>query len=343
MTRVKLDKGAQRKFLEDVAEFSGLQWAEISKISNICGRSLRDWRREKYNMSHEALLKLHEISGVAAPEIKEILPEYWSTAKASRLGAIRHNELYGNPATAEGRSKGGINTIKKFRSDPEFARMIGFKLRKSINLPKYSLDLAEFIGIMLGDGFIKSNKNQLGVAFNIETDYNYAKYVQVLIKALFNLDSSICRENNSKGATVLVSSRNLVDFLISVGLKPGNKVLNQVDIPEWVNSKQEFRIACLKGLVDTDGSFYSYKHKVSNRIYCNFAMCFTNNSKPLVRAVYGILKSLGFRPLINSRNVYLHRKKELRKYFKEIGPSNPKHLDKFNNYSLTEAEVVLAH
>ncbi len=333
MSRVKLNKGQQKKFLSLVAKYFDGNWHKVARISKICDRTLRDWRREKYNMSYECLLKLHKISNIPVPKTLVVLPEHWSTKKASRLGAIRRNELYGSPGTPEGRRKGGLTTTRKFREDPKFAKMFGLKLRIPINVPNYSSELSEFMGAMLGDGYIKSNKTQLGIAFNIETDYAYAKHIQRLIKILFNLNSSICRDGSDKGATVLVSNRNLVEFLIDRGLKEGNKVANQVDIPKWIRSKKEYKIACLRGLIDTDGSFYLYKHKVSKKTYCNFAMCFTNHSLPLLKSVYNILKTMDLNPITsNDGRIFLHRKKDIDRYFKEIGTNNPKYLLRFNKY-----------
>jgi hypothetical protein len=102
MARARLKKGQQRKFLNRVAKYFDFDWSRIARISNICDRSLRDWRCEKYNMNYKALLRLHKISNIPAPKIIEILPEYWSTKKASSLGGLMRNKLYGNPGTPKG-------------------------------------------------------------------------------------------------------------------------------------------------------------------------------------------------------------------------------------------------
>lgn len=333
MSRVKLQRGQQRIFLNHIAKYFNFDWSKIAKISHVCDRTLRDWRREKFNMNYEALLKLHKVSKISIPKIIEIFPEHWSVKKASRLGAIRRNELYGNPGTPEGRRKGGRITSRKFREDIEFAKAVGFKLRKPIDTPNHSSKLSEFIGAMLGDGYIKTNKTQLGISLNIETDYAYALYIQSLIKELFGLNSSICHDGSDKSITLLVSSRNLVEFLIDKGLKPGDKVKNQVDIPNWINLKKEYKIACLRGLIDTDGSFYLYRHKVLNKFYCNFAICFTNHSLPLLKSVYNILRIMRFNPIVSKDNrIYLHKKNDIDRYLKEISTNNPKHLLKFKNY-----------
>jgi len=331
MSRIRLPKGQQSKLLDRIGEHYCFDWSKVAKISSVCERTLRDWRSEKYNMSYEALLRLQKIADIPIPKKKEILPEYWSARKASRLGAIRRNELYGNPGTPEGRSKGGSTTARKFSEDPEFAKMLGFKLRTPMNLPVYSSELAEFIGIMLGDGYIKTNKTQLGISLNSETDYAYALYVQGLIKELFNLNSSICNDGRDKSVTVLVSSRNLVEFMIDKGLKAGDKVINQVDIPRWIGLQEEYKVACLRGLMDTDGSFYAYLHRVNGKVYRNCALDFTNHSLPLLKSIKDILIDISCSPTLAKYKVVLHKKEDIMRYIDIVGTSNPSRRDKFRS------------
>jgi len=329
MSRVKLRKGQQGKFLNRVAKHFNDDWFKVAKISSICDRTLNGWRREKCNMRYETLLKLHRTSKIPMPKIIEVLPEHWSVKKASRLGAIKRNELYGNPGTPEGRSRGGSVSAKRFREDPEFARMLRFKLRTPMEIPSYSSELAEFIGIMLGDGHIKTNKTQLEISLNSETDYVYALYVQSLINKLFRLNSSLCEDGREKSVTVLVSSRNLVEFMLDRGLRAGNKVVNQVGVPCWVNSKEEYKVACLKGLMDTDGSFYAYSHRVNGKVYKNYALDFTNRSVPLLKAVKEFLIDIGCFPTSAKFKVVLYKKKDIRRYINTVGTSNPSRRDKF--------------
>ncbi len=332
MARVKFKGGRQREFLDCIGNYFCYDWSKIAKICNICDRTLRDWRREKYNMSYEALLKLHKISNIFIPKMVEILPEYWSAKKFAYKGALRRYQIYGNPGTPEGRRKGGINSQRLFRLNPEYATRLGVKTRKTVNKPRPSIELAEFIGIMLGDGGITDY--QVKITSNAETDSAYLFYVRKLIKKLFLISTFVTFRPTENANTVVASGKNLVEFLEKKGLKRGNKIRNGIDIPKWILNNRNYSIACLRGLIDADGSFYLYKHRVFNRVYHNFAMCFTNHSLLLLESVYKILKTLGFKPITNNRNrVYLHRQKDIDKYFINVDTHNPKHLQKYKNYS----------
>ena len=95
----------------------------------------------------------------------------------SRLGALRRNEMYGNPGTQEGRSKGGKKAALFWKNNQELAKSIGFVVRKEISHPNRSVDLAEFIGILLGDGGLPGN-HQARITFNYQTDFKYSGYIR---------------------------------------------------------------------------------------------------------------------------------------------------------------------
>lgn len=313
--RVKLFKGQQKEFLDSVSRKTGLSWNEISRLSGVCRRTFLDWRREKYHMTYKALLKLQEISRILLPKGIEILPEYWSTKKAARLGARRRNELYGNPGTPEGRRKGGIASRNK--------------TRKRINIPQQSSLLAEFIGILLGDGGIRGG-HQVTISYNTNTDREFSAFIRKIASSLFGVNSSIYPRKGANGADIVISSTNLVKFLSNGNiLKRGNKIVNQIDIPGWIKEKRNYKISCLRGLMDTDGGIYYHKYKINRRWYRYPRLSFSSASAPLLASAGRVLENLNFNPKRGSNKITLYRLPEIKRYFKEIGTHNPKHLRRF--------------
>src|SRR3989338_5867930 len=204
--------------------------------------------------------------------------------KKSRLGGIKRNQLYGNPGTAQGRSHGGRASIKFFQTNSDYAKTVGFDLKKEINCPARSVELAECIGIILGDGGIR-NGRQLTISFNHETDSEYAVYVANLIKRLFSIAYFISKHRSCKGSDIVVGGVRLVEFLKQQGIREGNKVENQVDVPSWIRKRPKYRLACLRGLMDTDGGLYRHRYRVNGKAYEYLKLCFTNHSLPLLRFV----------------------------------------------------------
>jgi hypothetical protein len=341
MSRLALPAGQQKKFLDEVRKKSGLNWHSIALACAVSDRTIRDWHREKFYMNYEAALQLSKMASVSFSPGKKILPDYWSTKKASFLGAQKRYEIYGNPGTLEGRIKGGINCQNKLKADPDFYCKTGFKLRKSIDEPNHSTALSEFIGIVFGDGGV--TKYQVIITLNSETDKEYALYISSLIKSLFGITSAInfCRNAGEKTLIITISSISLVEFLIKKGLTSGNKLYNIIKVPDWIADNEEYRIACLRGLMDTDGSFYCYSHTINRTHYTNFAICFANKSNVLLEYVYVALKRLNLNPSKGKYRIYLYRKNEIEKYINTVGSSNQKHIGKYDLYKRRGTEAVI--
>ena len=84
--------------------------------------------------------------------------------------------------------------------------------------------------------------------------------------------------------------------------------------------------------MDTNGSCYADAHNVNKKRYCNFALCFTNASEPLLKSVYAILDKNGYYSSVTGRRVYVYGEKEIAKYFQKVGTQNNKHLRKYQKF-----------
>lgn len=192
-------------------------------------------------------------------------------------------------------------------------------IRSDIVLPGYSEKLAEFIGIMLGDG--KLSHFQILVTLG-NKEIKYAKYVVDLIESIFSARAKI-----STRATgyhdVYLGSTVLSNWLQDQGLV-FNKVKYQVDAPRWIFSKKSYMRACLRGFFDTDGSFYGLKY--------GYQISFTNYSVPLLESLRKMLFGLQYSPSrISSHKVYLTKREDVERFFREIQPKNSKHRRRYNS------------
>ena len=156
MPRVKFKNDYQEKFLSTVRAKSGHGVLELSSLVKVHPRTYRHWQKGEYNMSVEAFEILKKKTGVN-PNISEytILPDYWSVKKAGRKAGLIVARKYGGPGTPEGRKKGGKVSQQMRRMNPDRYRHCN--LKKIIKRPNNSSRLAEFFGIMLGDGGINSD------------------------------------------------------------------------------------------------------------------------------------------------------------------------------------------
>lgn len=195
--------------------------------------------------------------------------------------------------------------------------------RKLVRIPRKSKELAEFIGIMLGDGGI-NNPWQANISMNSIADATYARYVEDLIIHLFGVRPAIRKRKERNTLVISLASTTIVDFLISIGLPRGNKLKAGLKIPEWILKNPSYRRASIRGLVDTDGCLYIHKHKVGGLKYKNIGLCFCSYSPILIEQMAELFEESGIMPHINGtgRSIYLYRANAVAKYLKVFGTSN---------------------
>lgn len=318
MYRLKFKRGDLNRFIQSVEIKLDISVKEMAKRLNVSARTLRDWKREKFNPNDEAIKKLSGWSLISIPK-HIILNRYWYVKKGAKLGGIKAYKLYGLLGNKETRAKGGWMSWIKRKNDPDLWK----KYLNTFSKPQESKELAEFIGIMLGDGGM--TKGQITIYLSSVTDRQFAKYVVGLIKKLFDLKASIKNVQKSHILRVSLSGINIVKYLIEKGLKIGNKVHLQVGVPDWIWKKNEYIKACVRGLIDTDGCFVIHRYSVKGKKYQYSKLSFSNKSEPILNFVYQGLKRLGYNPKRTiDYDVWLHNQNEVKRYLKEIGTKNIK-------------------
>ena len=164
--------------------------------------------------------------------------------------------------------------MKKPRKNGKF---ISVKPKLLVKNP--SEELAEFVGIMLGDGNInpsyrdkKTKKYRYQYAIRIcghkTNDREYLlDYVKPLAYKLFKIKFNIYEHSSKEALYLAISDKNFYFTLEHWGLIPGNKKLNNVKIPTWIFSRKKYIRACIRGLIDTDGSVVATKRYNFNFIW----------------------------------------------------------------------------
>lgn len=318
MDRLSFRSGELRNFMEQVQDNLAIESNELGKLLGLSGRTIRDWKKEKFKPTKEHIFKMSEISDVEVPK-HGILPLYWNNPNSAKLAGRRTYELYGLLGTNESRAKGGRNSWIKRKNDLKLWN----KYTNPIKKPEESVDLAEFIGIMLGDGGL--THFQCSIYLNSEIDKEFAYYVRDLASKLFGITPKIYVHKKHKVCRVSVSSVNLVKYLTSKGLCIGNKVRIQVGVPSWVLLNPEYIKACIRGLIDTDGSLIIHRYRIKGKEYSYPKISFSNRSEPLLEFVYQGLREFGFNPKRTYESeVWLHSQNDVKRYLEIIGVSNYK-------------------
>jgi len=215
---------------------------------------------------------------------------------------------------------------------------------KNIRIPEKDEKLAELVGIILGDGNIHSFKGKKSTSYMVRiagdsnTDREYLLgYVKPLCDYLFDLDSKIFKHRTHNELLVIINSKKVVEFLTSIGMSTGNKIKNQVTIPNWIYKDNRLLRACIRGLVDTDGSVYELKTHWPGI----WQICFTNKNMILLNDFKKSLAKLevGCSNIYVGKKtpkIYITKKADVRKFYKEIGFSNIKHRNKLKPRGVDE-------
>lgn len=334
--RILLKKKQRDIYFSKIKIKAGLSWSLIAEKLRVNERVFRAWRSGEYSIPKYICTKIYKKYKLKIPKAAQVKYQYWHSKEAARKGAYARNRLYGNPGTPDGRIKGGINSIKS-----QILKHTGFKLIRSISYPVKSELLAEMIGILIGDGGI--SHYQVTISLGLRTDKEYSYFVKGIADKLFKINASlVIRENNST-INVVINRKALVEFLVSCGLPIGNKVRQEIDIPNWIKKNRAFSRACIRGIFDTDGSVFVDRHTYNKTQYKSLNIALTSASKKLLNSINTIFFNEGYNPKRSSkRSIRLRRTDEVIRFFDMIGSNNPKHRKRFNNF-LPKEEYPSGH
>ena len=322
--RVFFPKGKQSEFLLQVSKSCGLSWVLLAFKLGISRRTLFDWRREKYSLSLGSFDKMCKLANIDSPADIEIREAFWPVKKAAHLGGAAMFKKYGTIGDPLIRRKRWIEWWeRKGKYNPK-----RYFVARSIIKPAKSKELAEFVGILIGDGGI--TERQVIITLNSVVDREYVIFVEKLIINLFGIEPKIHTRKNELATRIEVSRTNLVAFCRSLGLKVGNKIKQNLDIPDWIKADKDFEKACVRGLMDTDGCLFTEKHKIKGKIYAYPRLSLVSMIPVLRSSVYSFFEELGFSPRIRGeRSVQLENFLDIKGYFDKIGTSHPKNKKKF--------------
>jgi hypothetical protein len=256
------------------------------------------------------------------------MPARWST----EIELTKFNELH-NLYVVQNKTIGEIGKILNLAEATVYDRLLRLKIKTNRSRKRgnncvspatipciHTRSLAEFFGIMLGDGCL--TPTQVTVTLG-NKELGYVIYVSKLITKLFNIVPKI--QIRPKGyCVVYFGSKKIVKWLQSNSLV-FNKVKSQVKAPDWIFKKKFLMEGFLKGFFDTDGSIYKLRFGVQ--------LAFTNRSLPLLRGLKYSLDVLGYFPSkICGFKIYITKKKYVLRFIRMIKPANLKRRQRFNEF-----------
>ncbi len=164
-------------------------------------------------------------------------------------------------------------------------------------------DLAELIGVILGDGYLRKHPRteNLALLSNSNNTGFINRYSQ-LIKKVFNKKPSIHKRKNSNCTKISIYQKDISKRL---GLLAKAKRNQTIKFPEWISENKKYLKRYLRGLYEAEGSFCVHKPTYT------YKFLFSNRNQSLLNNVYRGLKILGFHPHKSKYQIQISRKEEV--------------------------------
>ena len=243
-----------------------------------------------------------------------------------------------------GAKKGSRASINKSKEELNFrmkrARRAIKNKPKKIKL-KINGGTCEFFGALMGDGCITKHKlkdkkyYKYIIIFSghksLDKEY-HEKYLRDLIKKEFKLNSSVQLGKVKNVRTLKIFNKSLLNELIDYGFPLGKKG-QKLKIPRrFLKMPWEYKKFIIRGLFDTDGSIYARR----DEDYKYPHISITSRSRKLIEQLYKILRERDYSVWITKPNnsklaesLVLKGIKNTKRWMKDIGSSNPKHVFKY--------------
>jgi DNA-binding transcriptional regulator WhiA len=214
-----------------------------------------------------------------------------------------------------------VETFKRKKIDNFAKRARNKQIEKGwikVNYPPFikSGDLAELIGVVLGDGNIgKFPRTEcLTISCN-SNNKGFIDHYAGLVEKLFGKKSYIAKVNKEKECAHIRIYQKYISKRL--GIPTGNRSKIEISIPKWILQNKGFLKRYLRGLYEAEGSFCVHKPTYT------YKFLFSNRNESLLENVYRALKILGFYPHKSQYKIQISRKEEVYKI---------KNLIKFRKY-----------
>ena len=208
--------------------------------------------------------------------------------------------------------------------------------------------LAELYGVMLGDGCLSSyfsNYAQKGIFCTLVTGHTHDEpyYSQVLRPILiieFGVKGCIRFRKDCQVVRFETTHKNVFNFIKLLGFPIGKK--DYLEIPTSIISNNNFSIACVRGIFDTDGSIYSrYSKKYHNhaKFYHYMVVQFKMKSYDLIKQIKNILDTNNIKTtkIGTIKKLYfvvrVTDQESIHIFMKLIKPNNEYHVKRYSNFT----------
>ncbi len=201
--------------------------------------------------------------------------------------------------------------------------------------------LAEFFGIMIGDGCLShagKGKNS-GIKYIIYIcghkydDRDYFDYIKEIVFKLFEKEINIQKRKIENAIFIRFSDKKIFQNMKELGFPVGVKY-DKILVPEWIKRDRDNIKAFLRGVFDTDGCFILSKQHRKTAYYPRIEIA--TKSSLLAQELVNLLRRLEIKSSLNRKldnfRIEIAGRERCIKWMGIIGSKNPKHINKYHKW-----------
>jgi len=182
---------------------------------------------------------------------------------------------------------------------------------KSEYLPlKKDGDLAELIGVVLGDGHIRAypRTEELSI-FSNSNNLGFVKRYSVLVEKIFGKKPTTNQHSEKNCIRIRIYQKHISSRL---GVPFSPRANLKIRIPGWIFSDKKYIVRYLRGLYEAEGS-----HSIHEVTY-TYKVQFSNRNISMLENVFKLVSRLGFHPHKSKDMIQISKKDEVFKFINLI-------------------------
>ncbi len=328
MKRVLFPLDKQREFIQNVCKEKSLRKFLYDNKIEISYSAFKKYYSERSTMPLRVFDLICEIGKIEKSNLDfKIINENWGAVKGGKKGIKILFKKYDKRTLNKWRSIGGKNSNS------------GGREAKKISLSE-TVDekIAEILGAHLGDGTL--TKYFLRISGDKRYDIHYFSYLSSLIEETIKIKPTIRAENKRNTLYLEIRSREFCKEIHErFDIPYGDKIKGNASIPNEILENGNLMKACIRGLVDTDGSVCRRDNYI--------CLAFDSRNEILINQVWNFCRKMNLFTYKFSEQIGTNSWKKIVKYFTIIGSSNMRHIirfcERYENNKFLYKEEVLKH
>ena len=166
-------------------------------------------------------------------------------------------------------------------------------------------DLAELIGVSLGDGHIciYPRSEELRIISNSNNPGFIKRYAKIIEK-VFDKRAYVIPSQHSNCTKIGVYQKHISDRL---GIPSGARRYSNIKVPAWILKNRKYIVRYLRGLYEAEGCLCLHKPTYTHKFI------FKNHNESMLKNVYRLVKRLGFHPHQSKYMIQVSKKDEVAK------------------------------